>query len=380
MDLALFDFDGTITTTATYSPFIRLAVQPWRKVVGTVLLGPVIAAYHAGVVSQRAIRGVLSRVVFWREDPDRITALGARFAAEVLPTVLRAEALERIAWHRARGDRIVVVSASLDVYLDPWCRAMDVEVICSRLETREGRYTGRYLDGDCCGEVKTQRIRERYALSDYETIYAYGDTDEDGPILAMADRPYFRWKALAGALLMAVVMGCGDSRAPTPPTPPPGVDPGCGLGPVPIETGGPEPCTTVVGRCPQTRPHDARSFVWVGTCSFTGRDGACQPIQLPGCPRQAALTHFLLVNPTRGPDRPCPSGGELTIDARTSEEGGARVLWDAQDLDEVTCRHVGAEREGELSVEGPCCRRVLDVYYPRNDFTFRVEIRTDWQR
>ena len=96
----------------------------------------------------------------------------------------------------ARGDRVVVVSASLDAYLEPWCRAMGVDVICSRIETRDGLLTGRYLQGDCCGEVKAQRIRDGYALTDYETIYAYGDTDEDHPMLAMADKPFFRWKPL----------------------------------------------------------------------------------------------------------------------------------------------------------------------------------------
>ena len=29
--------------------------------------------------------------------------------------------MERIEWHKSNGDEIVVVSASLDVYLGPWC-------------------------------------------------------------------------------------------------------------------------------------------------------------------------------------------------------------------------------------------------------------------
>ena len=199
MDLALFDFDGTITTAGTYPGFIRRAVRPRRKVIGAVLLGPVILAYRAGLLSERAIRRALSGVVFWREEPDRIASLGARYAVDTLPTMLRPEALERIAWHRERGDHVVVVSASLDVYLEPWCHAMGLDVICSRLEARGGLLTGRYLDGDCCGEVKAQRIRESYALATFDTIYAYGDTDEDGPMLAIADKPFFRWQPLVSA-------------------------------------------------------------------------------------------------------------------------------------------------------------------------------------
>lgn len=89
---------------------------------------------------------------------------------------------------------MVVVSASLDVYLEPWCKSMGVDVICTQVEARSGHLTGKYVDGDCCGEAKATRIRRRYALSDYATVYAYGDTEEDRHMLEMADRKFFRWQ------------------------------------------------------------------------------------------------------------------------------------------------------------------------------------------
>ncbi len=128
------------------------------------------------------------------------------------------------------------------------------------------------------------------------------------------------------------------------------------------------------------RRSGARSLVWVGSCSFAGRDAGCKTIQMPGCPTSFKLVSLRLANLRRGPDRPCVNAGEMTIDARATDEGGVRVLWDAQELDAVTCRETGTEQEGEFSLPGPCCDRVLDVYFPRNDFTARIEFRTDWQR
>jgi phosphoserine phosphatase len=62
-----------------------------------------------------------------------------------------------------------------------------------RLEARDGVLTGRYLRGDCCGEEKMRRIRERYTLTDYATIYAYGDAE--GSSDARDGRPaLFRWQ------------------------------------------------------------------------------------------------------------------------------------------------------------------------------------------
>lgn len=145
MDLALFDFDGTITTKGTYPGFVRFAVRRRRQVVEGILLVPVIVGYRLGLVSDRIIRKVISHVGFSGDEPGRIRRLGAQYAREVLPDLVRPMALERISWHKARGDRVVVVSASLDDYLRPWCDAQGVDVICTQLEARDGRLTGSYV-------------------------------------------------------------------------------------------------------------------------------------------------------------------------------------------------------------------------------------------
>jgi phosphatidylglycerophosphatase C len=195
-DLALFDFDGTITTKGTYPGFIRFAVRARRKAAGAIVLSPLIAGYRLGLVSDLVMRKVMSRLGFWRDDLERLRRLGERYAQEVLPDLIRPIAIERIAWHQARGDRVVVVSASLDVYLEPWCRSVGVDVICTRLEATDNRCTGRYVSGDCCGEEKPRRVRERYPLSEYGTVYAYGDTEEDRPMLAIAEKRFFRWEEI----------------------------------------------------------------------------------------------------------------------------------------------------------------------------------------
>jgi haloacid dehalogenase-like hydrolase len=64
MDLALFDFDGTITTTDTWTPFMRLAVRPARLAAGQVLLSPVVIGYKLGMISASRGRQVAARVGF----------------------------------------------------------------------------------------------------------------------------------------------------------------------------------------------------------------------------------------------------------------------------------------------------------------------------
>ena len=91
---------------------------------------------------------------------------------------------------------MVVVSASLDVYLKPWCEAHHLDLICTELEVRAGTLTGGYRRGDCSAADKVTRLRERYDLARYPVIYAYGDTDEDREMLDIAHEKYFRWQKL----------------------------------------------------------------------------------------------------------------------------------------------------------------------------------------
>lgn len=193
MNLALFDFDGTVTVKDTFTAFLRFAIDRRRMLVGGVLASPVGIGFRCGVIPAAVARPVYARCAFQGTPAARVRKLGRRYATDVLPGAMRPRALERIAWHQDRGDVVVIVSASLDVYLQPWGRSLGVAVICTELEERGGRMTGRYMAGDCSGGEKARRVQERYDLAAYATIYAYGDTAEDREMLALADRKYFRW-------------------------------------------------------------------------------------------------------------------------------------------------------------------------------------------
>ena len=192
MNLALFDFDGTITSSNTWTPFLRFAVRPSRLMVGRVLLLPVIVGHRIGVLPAGRARQFANCVAFKGERTSVLRQRGIEYAAGVLPQTVRPWALDRIEWHKAQGDDVVVVSASLNVYLRPWCEAKDLLYICTTLEERADRLTGRCVDGDCSGAEKARRIRERFDLSRYPVVYAYGDTPDDRAMLELAHRKYYR--------------------------------------------------------------------------------------------------------------------------------------------------------------------------------------------
>ncbi|SDR02287.1 HAD-superfamily subfamily IB hydrolase, TIGR01490 [Pseudoxanthomonas sp. CF385] len=195
-DLALFDFDGTLTTRETFPDFMRYAVARPRLIVGGVLLAPVVFGYRRGWLAGNPTRASIVQVGLRGVDAARLRAQGDAFARDVLPGVLRPDAMARLAWHRDRGDRIVVVSGGLDVYLAPWCAAQGVDLLCSVLAERDGRITG-YAGAQCVGEEKVRRVRALCDPQAYAAIHAYGDTHEDQAMLAMAHHRTYRGQVVA---------------------------------------------------------------------------------------------------------------------------------------------------------------------------------------
>ena len=68
---------------------------------------------------------------------------------------------------------------------------MEIEIICSELEIKNGRFTGSYVNGDCSGAKKVSSVRKQVNLSSFSQIVAYGDTKEDVPMLRIADVSYY---------------------------------------------------------------------------------------------------------------------------------------------------------------------------------------------
>ena len=196
MNLALFDFDGTLTVGDNFIPFVRLQASRRRKLLADVCLSPLVVGYKLGVLQASWMRQRAAWFAFRGKPTQHVTEWGERYAEQTLPAGLRPEAFARLEWHRTQGDTVVIVSASLEPYLAPWCRRHCLELICTQLEARNGVYTGRYLKGDCSGPEKARRIRERFDLQRYPQVYAYGDTQEDSEMLALAHRRYLRGREL----------------------------------------------------------------------------------------------------------------------------------------------------------------------------------------
>jgi phosphatidylglycerophosphatase C len=190
--VAVFDFDGTITRGDSTRAFCR-AEFPGRLLPAVLHAAPSLAGYPLGLVGRQRLKESLLTTVLGGRDELEVRARAADWAARRLPGMVRPAALERLRWHRSRGHRVVIASASLDLLLEPWGRAAGVgDVLATRLEVRDGRLTGRLAGRNCYGPEKVARLRSLLGdLAGFE-LYAYGDSRGDRELLAVAQHPVYR--------------------------------------------------------------------------------------------------------------------------------------------------------------------------------------------
>jgi HAD superfamily hydrolase (TIGR01490 family) len=126
-------------------------------------------------------------------DARALDLEGEAFARDVERRWLRDDTVARLRRHRQLGHRVVLASASLEPYVRPLGRRLEVDgLVCTKLEEApDGRLTGRLEGLNCRGAEKARRFDAwlaQHSLSD-AIVWAYGDSAGDAELLARADHP-----------------------------------------------------------------------------------------------------------------------------------------------------------------------------------------------
>lgn len=189
VNLALFDFDGTLCKRDSFTGFIFYALSKRHIVKQGLKILPWIQAYYLNIYPANSMRPKLYRTMFSGADTQEIQQLAREYAQHIM-TQLDPLLYRQFLHHKKNQDRIVIVSASIDIYLTMICELLEVDLICTETEIFQEQYTGEYTSTDCSSEQKKLRILEQYNLDHYQYIYAYGNSEEDVEMLSLADFKY----------------------------------------------------------------------------------------------------------------------------------------------------------------------------------------------
>ena len=191
--LALFDFDGTITRKDTFVEIIRFKVGTAKLAAGMLALSPVLVMYKLKLIKNWRAKEIMFGYFFKGTPIDEFLRLGVDFSRKALPSLIRPSALARIQEHQAAGDDIFIVSASAAEWIKPWSDQFGIKVIGTSWEVVDGKITGKIKGKNCYGPEKKVRIMERVVPSEYKVVSVYGDTSGDREMLTLATDKYYRY-------------------------------------------------------------------------------------------------------------------------------------------------------------------------------------------
>lgn len=186
--VAVFDLDVTLTRYDTYLPFLTgyLHRHPRRGLGLSQLPLRLLAFWRWG--DRDWVKESFLKAFLGGEPRERVTAWAAEFADQIFHHAMRPSGLQRLRWHRGRGDRVILASASFDVYVNELARLLHVdEVLATHMRwDSNNRVLG--IEGrNCRDDEKLTRVRNLLGADcDGAGVTAYSDSHADVPLLSWA--------------------------------------------------------------------------------------------------------------------------------------------------------------------------------------------------
>jgi HAD superfamily hydrolase (TIGR01490 family) len=186
---ALFDFDGTLIQGDSLLGLLGFTLRRHPACAGNLLL---LAAASPLFVAGRLSRAGLKELalqVLKHVPPSGRDDFFAEFVSQWLTPRILPKGRQQIDWHREQGHRLILVSASVDLYLRPLAAHLRFDQLVCTLATLDP--SPRLVSENCRGEEKVRRLLAEPATRSlsWSECWAYGDTLSDVPLLQRCGHP-----------------------------------------------------------------------------------------------------------------------------------------------------------------------------------------------
>jgi phosphatidylglycerophosphatase C len=185
--IAVFDLDGTITRRDTLWPYLR----GWARRHPRADFWPRASCAAAGFARDRdrgRLKSRLIRIAMGGAARRDVAAWTAGYVASLGDAELCPGALEAIARHRAAGDRLVLLSASVDLYVPDIGRRFGFdETICTTVAWDGDRLDGALTSENRRGVEKRRCVESLRGSHPALRAVAYANAASDFPHFEAVD-------------------------------------------------------------------------------------------------------------------------------------------------------------------------------------------------
>jgi putative phosphoserine phosphatase/1-acylglycerol-3-phosphate O-acyltransferase len=188
---ACFDYDGTVISGYSAGAFVRHRLR--HLDMGPLELGRMLAVVSRGEGEERFSDLLELSLQAWRgREEDELAELGRQLFKHEIASHLHHEVWRLIEAHRRMGHSIVLASSATRFQVEPMAEAIGADhVICTGIEVRDGRLTGRASGTPTWGPEKARVFRALAAEHEFDLdeSFAYSNGAEDVPLLESVGRP-----------------------------------------------------------------------------------------------------------------------------------------------------------------------------------------------
>jgi len=195
--VAAFDLDGTLTEGGSVFKWLNHVAGRKNTLSATMRQAPrlAVAALRSGTTADDAKEELFVSVLRGKPSAE-IERLSLAFAESHVASKLRTDTKARLDWHVAMGHRVVLVSASPELYVARVATLLGAHgAVATRLAVGPNdELTGRYEGRNCRGSEKFSRVtswmRSEGLLGSSEqapVLWAYGNSRGDLRLLRAAD-------------------------------------------------------------------------------------------------------------------------------------------------------------------------------------------------
>jgi HAD superfamily hydrolase (TIGR01490 family) len=191
--IAVFDFDGTLTRSDTFLMFLifEFGFSACMKCLWSNL--GILIRYVLHKASNHEAKQAIFSYFFKGMKLSDFDAACQRFALSKIPGQIKCKALEKCEWHQHKGHHIVIISASIRNWIEPWAKQYGFEaVIGTEVELDNEMLTGQFAGKNCHGQEKVTRLLSHFPERNNYYLYTYGNSRGDREMMKFADFPYYR--------------------------------------------------------------------------------------------------------------------------------------------------------------------------------------------
>lgn len=188
--IALFDFCDTVVSKQTADDFVFFALEDIygkisiKKYIARFALKSINLCHRLGIFEKVCPKFILLHLLKGCARSDIL--ISANKYAEILrANYLIRPVYEELVLLSKRDYRIIIVSAGYSAYIDFFFKDLNVEVLANEFCYENDIFRGSIEKNDCIGVEKLNRIYEVVKSFDFDSSFAYSDSDSDIPMLKM---------------------------------------------------------------------------------------------------------------------------------------------------------------------------------------------------